>query len=109
MNKEKALETVKSLQAAVEQMKIDDLEESPEAALETFQCFCCGEEKEMAGALPYGENLLCNDCVLLAETSFALGKIKRIEELIELMEDKRLEVNCNFIINDMQNKNDENN
>lgn len=34
---------------------------------------------------------------LIAETSFALGKIKDIEELINAMEDTKLENMCEFI------------
>jgi len=109
MNKEKTLEVVKSLQETVEQMRIDDLEESPELALETFQCYCCGLEKEKAGSMIYGEYLLCNDCVLIAETSFALGKISNIEELINSMEDKRLEAECNLLIKEQKNQDNENN
>ncbi|MDD3013907.1 MAG: hypothetical protein PHC34_09420 [Candidatus Gastranaerophilales bacterium] len=109
MDKNKALEVVKSLQEAVEQMRIDDLEESPESALETFQCYCCGQEKEKAGSMVYQEYLLCNDCVLIAETSMALGKISNIEELINSMEDKRLETECNLLIEEQKNQNNEKN
>lgn len=104
MNKEKEIDIVKSLQEAVELMRIDDIEDSPESAFEEFQCYCCGKEKKLAGSLLYGDYLLCNDCVLLAETSIALGKIANIEELINSMEDKRLESECNLIQEEQENK-----
>jgi len=107
MAKDKAIEIVKSIQEAVEQMRIDDLEECPESALEVFQCYCCGQEKEKAGSMIYGDYLLCNDCVLIAETSMALGKISNIEELINSMEDKRLESECNLLIKQQKNPNNE--
>lgn len=109
MDKDKAIKTVKSLQEAVGQMKIDDIEESPESAFEDFQCCCCGKEKKLAGSLLYGDYLLCNDCVLLAETSMALGKISNIEELINSMEDKRLESECNLLQEEYKNKINEQN
>ena len=40
---------------------------------------------------------MCNDCVLIAETSFALGKIKSVKELINAIEDKNLEKLVNYI------------
>jgi len=35
--------------------------------------------------------------VLLAEVGFELGQIKNVEELIDAMEDKRLEADCEFL------------
>jgi hypothetical protein len=107
MDKEKALDIVKSLQESVEQMKIDDLEESPESALEKFQCYCCGKEKQLAGSLLYGDYVLCNDCVLIAETSMALEKISNIDDLINLMEDKRLESECTMLLEEQEKQNNE--
>ncbi|OGH97536.1 MAG: hypothetical protein A2104_07725 [Candidatus Melainabacteria bacterium GWF2_32_7] len=103
MNKEKNLEVIESLQKTVEQMKIDDIEESPESAYESFQCQCCGEEKFLAGSVTYNEHLLCNDCVLTAEISFALDKIKNIDELIASMEDKRFDNVYNSIFEQDEN------
>ncbi|OGI03484.1 MAG: hypothetical protein A2Y25_10855 [Candidatus Melainabacteria bacterium GWF2_37_15] len=80
------LENIKKLS---EQIKIDDIEENPESAFEQFQCDCCGEVKMMAGSLPYADYRLCNDCVTLAETSFALDETFDIQDLIDSMEDKR--------------------
>ena len=90
-------EVIKEMQEVVAQMVIDDLEEDPSLEFETFECDCCGEEKCLAGSIEYEGYQLCNDCVLLAETGFALGKIKNIQELIDNMEDKRLEAMCDFI------------
>ena len=50
---------------------------------EYFDCSCCGQTKSYAGSIQYGEYRLCNDCVLLAETGFALGKIKDIPTLLK--------------------------
>ena len=80
------LENIKKLS---EQIKIDDIEENPESAFEQFQCDCCGEVKMMAGSLPYADYRLCNDCVTLAETSFALDETFDIQDLIDSMKDKR--------------------
>ena len=90
-------EIVEEMQQVVEQMRLDDLEERPELEEEFFDCSCCGQTKSYAGSIQYGEYRLCNDCVLLAETVFALGKIKDIQDLIDAMEDKRLEEICQFI------------
>ena len=81
-------EVVKEMQLVVEQMKKEN---------EFFQCDACGEEACLAGSIQYGNYRLCNNCVLLAEVGFELGQIKDIQELIDAMEDKRLESDCNYI------------
>ncbi len=93
-------EVVSEMQLVVEQMRLDDIEENPDSANEYFTCHACGEEKPLAGSVQYGAYRLCNDCVLLAEVGFELGQIKDIEELINAMEDKRLEADCEFIKNE---------
>ena len=90
-------EIINEMQQVVQQMVIDDLEENPDIANDFFDCDCCGKNKNLAGSIQYGDYRLCNDCVLLAETGFALGKIKDIQDLMDAMEDKRLEALCKFI------------
>lgn len=97
-------EIIAEMQAVAEQMVIDDLEENPEMANEYFECNCCGKTKNLAGSIQYDKYRLCNDCVLLAETGFALGKFKNIQDLIDAMEDKRLEEVCEFIKSEEQRK-----
>lgn len=91
---------VKEIQAAVEQMRLDDLENSPESAQEDFQCDCCGNVSKLAGSIIYNETLYCNDCVLLTETSLALKLIQTPEDMINAMEDKRFENVYNSIFSD---------
>lgn len=93
-------DVVKEMQLVVEQMRLDDIEENPDCEFETFVCNSCGEEKPLAGSVQYGPYRLCNDCVLYAEVGFELGQIKSIDDLIEAMEDKRLEADCEFIKNE---------
>lgn len=90
-------EIIEEMQQIAAQMVIDDLEENPEIANEFFDCDCCGQNKCLAGSIRYGDYRLCNDCVLLAETGFALGKITDIQDLMDAMEDKRLEELCKFV------------
>lgn len=90
-------EIVAEMQAVVEQMRLDDIEDNPDSEFETFGCDCCGEEKPLAGSIEYDGCRLCNDCVLLAETGFALNKISHVNELIDAMEEKRLEGLCGFL------------
>lgn len=90
-------EIINEMQQVVQQMVIDDLEENPDIANDFFDCDCCGKNKNLAGSIQYGDYRLCNDCVLLAETGFALGKIKDVQDLMDAMEDKRLEELCKFI------------
>ena len=90
-------EIINEMQQVVQQMVIDDLEENPDIANDFFDSDCCGKNKNLAGSIQYGDYRLCNDCVLLAETGFALGKIKDIQDLMDAMEDKRLEELCKFI------------
>lgn len=90
-------EIVEEMQQVVNQMVLDDLEENPDLVNEYFDCDCCGKNKCLAGSIQYGDYRLCNDCVLLAETGFALGKFKDIQSLMDAMEDKRLEELCNFV------------
>lgn len=90
-------EIINEMQQVVQQMVIDDLEENPDIANDFFDCDCCGKNKNLAGSIQYGDYRLCNDCVLLAETGFALGKIKDIQDLMDAMEDRRLEELCKFI------------
>ena len=93
-------EIVEEMQLVAEQMVKDDLEENPDIANEYFDCACCGKNKCMAGSIQYGKYRLCNDCVLLAETGFALKRITNIEQLIKAMEDNRLEELCSYIKNE---------
>lgn len=90
-------EIIAEMQQVVNQMVLDDLEENPDCANEYFDCDCCGKNKSLAGSIQYGEYRLCNECVLLAETGFALGKFSDIQSLIDAMEDSRLEEVCQFI------------
>ena len=70
-------EIIAEMQQVVEQMRLDDLEEYPEMANEMFECDCCAQTKPLAGSIQYDNYRLCNDCVLLAEVGFELGKIRR--------------------------------
>ena len=98
MNNNDQIKIVKDMQAVVAQMLADDLEENPDSENEFFECDCCGKNKSLAGSVYYsGNKRLCNDCVLLAEISFALKKITNIQELIDNMEESRLEELCEFI------------
>ena len=72
-------EIIAEMQQVVNQMVLDDLEENPDCANEYFDCDCCGKNKSLAGSIQYGEYRLCNDCVLLAETGFALGTFSDIQ------------------------------
>jgi len=105
MNKEEKIRIIEDMQAVVAQMRLDDLEEDPSLADEVFECACCGKTQPMAGSIQYSKYRLCNDCVLLAETGFAIGKFKNAEELIKAMEDTRLEEMCNFIKEQEQREN----
>lgn len=100
MNKEEELKIIEDMQAVVEQMKLDDIEENPDSEFDMFECQCCGEEKPLAGSVVYDGIRICNNCVLLAETGFALGKFASIDDLMANMEDKKLEAQCNFIKQD---------
>lgn len=90
-------EIIEEMQQVANQMVIDDLDENPDLQNEYFDCDCCGKNKCLAGSIQYGDYRLCNDCVLLAETGFALGKFSDIQELMDAMEDKRLEELCQFV------------
>ena len=90
-------EVVQEMQLVVEQMRLDDIEENPDCEHEFFSCDDCGSTKLLAGSVQYGNYRLCNDCVLLAEVGFELGQIKEIDELINAMDDKRLEADCEFL------------
>ncbi len=95
-------EIIEEMQQVVEQMRLDDLEDNPDIAEEYFDCDCCGEHKCLAGSIEYEGYRLCNDCVLIAETGFALGKIKSVQELIDAVEDKNLEKLCEYLRQEQQ-------
>ena len=97
MDKNEELRIIEEMQAVAAQMKQDDIDENPDSANEYFDCDCCGKNKCLAGSIEYEGYRLCNDCVLLAETGFALGKIKSVKELIDAIEDKHLEALANFV------------
>ena len=99
MNKEQLYKNIEEVQESVKQMVQDDIDENPEAAGEEFQCDCCAEIKTLAGSMIYADYRLCNDCVLLAEVSFSLNKIKTIDELMESTEEKRFETVYNALFN----------
>ena len=105
MNREEKIKIIEDMQAVVEQMRLDDIEEDPSLENEMFECSCCGKTQPLAGSIQYGKYRLCNDCVLLAETGFAIGKFKNADELIKAMEDTRLEEMCNFIKMEEQREN----
>ncbi len=102
MDKEKI---IKEMQEVAEQMFKDDVEENPDSANEFFDCSACGESKCLAGSIQYGKYRLCNDCVVLAEAGLKMGKFNKIQELIDAMEDTRLEALCDFIKKDEQASN----
>lgn len=93
-------EIVEEMQQVVEQMRLDDIEENPAIENDFFDCDCCGKYKCLAGSIQYGDYRLCNECVLYAEVGFELKKLKSIQDLIDAMEDKRLEEICEFIKED---------
>ena len=97
MNREEQIKIIEEMQAVAEQMRLDDIEEDASSAETLFDCSCCGKAKPLAGSIQYGQYRLCNDCVLLAETGFAIGKFKTADDLIKAMEDTRLEEMCSFI------------
>ena len=97
MNKNEEIDFIKNMQEAVAIMKADDIEDNPDSEFEEFQCDCCAKTMPVAGSVLYGDKHFCNDCVLITEIALGLGKIKHAEEIIELMEDKRLEELCNYI------------
>ena len=88
---------IEEMAQVVEQMRLDDIEDNPDIIDEYFDCDCCGKNKCLAGSIEYEGYSLCNDCVLLAETGFALGKITSVKELIDVIEDKHLEELANFV------------
>ena len=98
-------EIIEEMQAVVEQMRLDDIEDNPDIVDETFDCDCCGENKPLAGSIEYEGYRLCNDCVLIAETGFALNKIKSVTELIGAIEDKNLERLVEFVRAEEKSKN----
>ena len=102
MDKAEELRIIEEMQAVAAQMRQDDIDENPDSANEYFDCDCCGKTAPLAGSIAYGNVRLCNDCVLLAETGFALGKLKNIDDLLLAMEDKKLENLCEFIKQDEQ-------
>ena len=105
MNREEQIKIIEEMQKVAEQMRLDDIEEDPSLADEIFECSCCGKSQPLAGSIQYGKYRLCNNCVILAETGFALGKFKNADDLIKAMEDSRLEELCNYIKQDENKKN----
>lgn len=96
-------EIIKEMQAVVEQMRLDDIEENPDIENDFFDCDCCGKNQSLAGSVEYSKAYrLCNDCVLFAEIGFALKKFNSVQDLIDAMEDKRLEEICNYIKEDSE-------
>lgn len=93
-------EIAQEMQAVVEQMRLDDIEENPDIVNEFFDCDCCGKYMCTAGSIQYGDCRLCNDCVLFAEIGFEMKKFNSVQDLINAMEEKRLEEVCEFIRQD---------
>jgi len=97
MDKHEELEFVKHMQEVVAIMREDDIQDNPDSEFEEFQCDCCAKIATEAGSVLYGDKHFCNECVLYAEIALGLGKAQNAEDIIELMEDKRLEELCNYI------------
>lgn len=102
MAKKTKEQVIEEMQKVVEQMRLDDIEDNPDCEHEYFQCDACGNSASLAGSIQYGQYRLCNDCVLLAEVGFELKQLNNIEELIDKMEDKRLEADCEFLIEEQK-------
>lgn len=100
--KNREIDIIKEMQAICKQMIEDDISENPDIAGEFFDCSCCAKYKCLAGSIQYGDYRLCNDCVLYAEIGFSLKKLKNISDLIEAMEEQRLDEICGFINEDMR-------
>ncbi len=96
-DKEKELAIIKDMQEVCVQMAEDDIDENPDCVNEFFDCSACGKSKSYAGSIQYGDFRLCNDCVLYAEVGLKLGKFKNVAELVDALEEKRLEEICEFI------------
>ena len=105
MDKKEELEFIKQMQEVVAIMKEDDINDNPDSEFEEFQCDCCAKTASVAGSVMYGDKHFCNDCVLYAEIALGLGKAKDAQEIIKLMEDKRLEELCNYIKSEEARKN----
>ena len=99
------IEIIEEMQAVVEQMRLDDIEENPDIENDFFECPCCGKSKCLAGSIPYGDFRLCNDCVLFAEVGFETKRFTSVDDLMLAMEDKRLEEICEFIKQNAQQMN----
>ena len=99
------IKVAQEMQAVVEQMRLDDIEENPNIVNEFFDCNCCGKTKCTAGSIQYGDYRLCNDCVLFAEIGFEIKKFNSVQDLVDAMEDKRLEEICSFIQQDSKQNN----
>ena len=94
----KELEIIEDTQALLEQMRLDDIEENPSSEVELFECSCCESDKPKAGSMMYSLDLIfCNECALLSEIAFALGKITDINEFLDQMEDTKLADLCEYI------------
>lgn len=104
MEKDK-VKVAEEMQLVVEQIRLDDIEENPDIVNDFFDCDCCGKYQCMAGSIQYGDYRLCNECVLFAEIGFELKKLNSIQDLVDAMEDKRLEEICDFIKVDSAQKN----
>ena len=98
-------EIIKDMQAVVYQMKLDDIEENPDSEFELFSCSACAKDMPLAGSIQYSKYRICNNCVLMYETSLKLSKIKNIEEFIQKTEELRLNEMCDFIKKDKQKEN----
>lgn len=96
------VKVIEEMQKVTEVMRLDDIEENADIVNEFFDCACCGKNQCMAGSIQYGDYRLCNDCVLIAEVGFELKKLTTIQDLIDAMEDKRLEEVCGFLKEDQQ-------
>ena len=105
MDKEKELEFIKHMQEVVDIMRQNDIEDNPDSEFEEFQCDCCAKIATEAGSVLYGDKHFCNECVLYAEIALGLGKVQKGEEVIALMEEKRLEELCNYIKSEEARKN----
>ena len=97
MDKKEELEFIENMQKVVAVMKEDDIKDNPDSEFEEFQCDCCAKIAPVAGSMLYGDKHFCNECVLYAEIAFGLGKATNADEIIKMMEDKRLEELCNYI------------
>ena len=89
-------EVVKEMQAVVEQMRLDDIEENPDCENEFFTCAACGDTKPLALFITDKTTDSATTVCFLPKSDLNSGRLKTLKNLLTQWKTKGWKLTANF-------------